>query len=145
MLLGDESFNELMKIQRVAGDATIPISGTVNSSGTAGALLRFFGKQAGRLSPLLGAVPGVGMVKAVADVGANVVSGAKEAAKAKSTLEGVQNFTPEAAQAVDAAALTPEKARANPAKFISDYLGAAKSDRLIAPLVAATSSQEADQ
>lgn len=143
VILGDEDFNQLMKIQRVAGDATIPISGTVNSSGTAGALLRFFGKQAGRLSPLMSAVPGVGMVKAVADVGANVVSGAKEAAKAKSTLEGVQNFTPEAAQAVDAAALAPEKAKANPVQFISDYLAAAKSDRLIAPLVA-TSAPEAD-
>lgn len=130
VLLAPEDFNQLMKLRRVIGDATIPLKGTTNPSGSGHVMARFLAKQAVALAPVAKIVP----------VLRDVVKGAEEFAERKATkqtVEGVTSFTPEAAANADV-----PKAKADPLAFIRRYISIAGSDQIIAPLIASAANEE---
>lgn len=123
VLLDESDFNQLMKLRRVIGDATIPLPRTTNPSGSGYVIVRLAAKLAQNLAPLGRTIP---MVR-------DVVKGAEEfgAAKAaKKTAEGVTNYTPANADA-------PAKSKTSPAAFVRKFVDLASSDRIITPLLAA--------
>lgn len=141
ILLDEPDFNRLMKLQRIIGDVTIPITGTTNPSGSAFKIMRFLGPMAAKLVPFGGQV---------ADTVAGLVKQGKEIAQSKETLKGVTEYTAaEAAQ--DAAKQMPaptgapglvEQADEAARKFITDFIDTASTGRLVAPIVGATGSDE---
>lgn len=134
VLLSDAEFNQLMKLKRVIGNATIPISGTTNPSGTAFKMMRFLGPMAARIVPFGGQI---------ADTVAGLVKQAKGVAEAQKTLSGVTNYTPEAAVA-DAAPKPSVAAKADEAAnaFIQNFIELAGSGRLLAPILASGAQGE---
>lgn len=125
-VLSPEDFNGLMKLRRVIGAATIPISGTTNPSGTATKLINYM--KAGTLR-FAGAIPGLGTV-------ANAVAGAaakgKEIAATRKTLEGITNYTgPESSRRID------QQAR----DFVREYIESGKSGRFVPASVNLTATQ----
>lgn len=132
-LLSPEDFNQLMKLRRIIGDATIPISGTTNPSGTAAKVIAFLGGQASKLFMLPAhLVPG--LPTALHGVGELGRLG-KASVQAEKTLKGVTNFTPEAAAKADA----PKE---SPANYAARFVRIAGSDQIIAPLMAAAANEE---
>lgn len=131
-LLEPAEYDRLMKLRRIIGDATIPLDGTTNPSGSGYKVIRFLGEQAQRLAPLAN-LTGVGQV-------ANVVSGlvkqGKAVADAKATLRGVTEFTPQAAANAD----TPKGSALD---FVRNFLRVAGSDELIQPIIAAAANEDA--
>lgn len=133
-ILDPADFDHLMKIKRVAMAADIPLPGTTNPSGSGHVVARLLGNMAGRLSGL-SSIPGVGPGIAVVE---SVVKQAKALATTKETVKGVTEFTPEAAKAADA----PREAAKSPGQAAQDFLDLASSERLLAPLLAATQGQQ---
>lgn len=136
VLLDDSEFNQLMKLSRVIGDATIPITGTVNHSNSANLLMRLSSSMVSKI-PVIG-----GMT----DVAQSLVRQAKEIASARETLKGVTEYTPSAASAETApagrAAASPGRIRkaTSAAKdevtaFYRAFLDIAGSERMLAPLL----------
>lgn len=141
VLLGDDGFNSLMRLQRVIGDVTIPIPRTTNPSGSGHAVIRYFAQRAQALAPALKIAPIVGPSIDAAEKFAATQS-------AKRTVKDVAGFTPEAAAKADA----PPQARAatpapDPQTFVRDLMTLLKSDALITPIAAssAASQKEGDQ
>ena len=81
LLLGDK-YNQFNNLTQVIGDATIPLKGTTNTSGTAYKLLNFLTR--------VGTVGQFG-----ADAVATVATKAKDAAKSKSILKNIEKASPE--------------------------------------------------
>lgn len=132
-LLSPEDFNQLMKLRRIVGDATIPISGTTNPSGTAAKIMQFLGQQGSKLLMVPAhLVPG--LPNLLHGAGALARLG-KESAQSAKTLEGVTSFTPEAA----AKAAEPKP---HPADFARRFIRVAGSDQIIAPLMAAAANED---
>jgi len=126
ILLDPADFDQLMKLNRIAKNATIDLPNTTNPSGSGHLLLRFFAKQAANLAPVARMVP----------LARDVVAGAQEMAAAsatKKTLEGVTSFKPGAEGAKAANVIRP-------AAFIRNFIDIAKSDDLIAPIIASAAS-----
>ena len=80
-MLGDK-YNQFNNLTQVIGDATIPLKGTTNTSGTAYKLLNFLTR--------VGTVGQFG-----ADAVATVATKAKDAAKSKSILKNIEKASPE--------------------------------------------------
>ena len=136
VLLEPQDFNDLMKLSRVIGDATIPVSGTTNPSGTGGFLVRFMAKQGMRLGGIAAhALPGGGAVKALVEGAQGLIEQGRATTAAKATLEDMRAFTAEKAAEVSA----PKAARpqVDAAAYFRQFVEIAGSDRLIAPLLAA--------
>jgi hypothetical protein len=134
VLLPPSEFDQLMKLRRIIGNATIPIPGTVNSSGTAYALLNFLGKQGLKLGGLVGSfVPGG---RAIADVAAHVVKSSQQSAKAAKTLKGIREYDLTQAANEDAKGSKPDAG-----KFVADFIAAARDPNIVAPILAASSTQ----
>lgn len=129
VLLDQADFDQLMKLKRIAGDATIPIGGTTNPSGSGWAVIRFMAGQASRLARV---APIVGPI---VDTGAMLLKQGKQAAETTKTLEGIKAFKP----ANDAAPVAA-KTKADPAKFIRDFIDLTKSEEFIAPAFATAAS-----
>lgn len=81
LLLGDK-YNQFNNLTQVIGDATIPLKGATNTSGTAYKLLNFLTR--------VGTVGQFG-----ADAVATVATKAKDAAKSKSILKNIEKASPE--------------------------------------------------
>lgn len=111
VLLSETDFNQLMKLRRIIGHATVPLSGTTNPSGTFTKLANFLGQGALRFSGGFG------------DAAAILVSKAKDLAKTRRTLEGMKNYDGQS----DAARRMDEVAF----EFIKLYLETGKSGRLM--------------
>lgn len=94
VLLGEDHYNRLMQLQRVIGDATIPIAGTTNPSGSGYKLMRFFGPM------VTSWVPGLGRVSEI--VGA-LTKQAREVKQAQETLKDITEYTAEKAMRVQEA------------------------------------------
>ncbi len=75
-----------MKLRRIIGNATIPISGTVNPSGTATKILNFLKGAGTRVSAF---VPGL---STVLDSGSNLLAKASEQAATRRTLDGILRY-----------------------------------------------------
>lgn len=117
ILLDREDFNGLMKLRRIVGNATIPISGTVNPSGTATKIINYLKAGALRFS---GAIPGFGTVVNAA-VGA--AAKGKEIAATRRTLEGITQYdgTQQSARSIDARAQ----------EFVRQFIDNGTSGRLV--------------
>jgi len=146
VMLDPEDFNNMMKLQRVIEDVTIPISGTVNTSNSGNLIMRLLGnvetKVTGAFAAAGAAIGGPAGAAAGGTVGQAVgtaVKARREAKAAAETLEGVTNYTPEraATEAVDA----PERAKPAHAP-IKSFIDTYKSERLLAPIIAAGSQGE---
>jgi hypothetical protein len=131
-LLQPEDFNQLMKLRRIIGDATIPLDGTTNPSGSGYKVINFLAQQAQRLAPIAN-LTGVGQV---ANLVGGLVKQGKALADTKATLKGVTEFTPEAAANSDAP-------KASPVDFVRRFLKVAGSDELIQPVIAAAANEDA--
>lgn len=132
VLLPESDFNQLMKLNRIIGDATIPISKTVNYSNTAQKIIQFLGGWGMRLASITRFVPGVGPI---ADVASGLAKVGREAAEAKKTLAGVTDFTAEAAAKVDAP-------KADPVDYARRFISVAGSDQILAPLMASAANEQ---
>lgn len=147
LILGDEQFNSYMRLERVIGDATIPLPKTQNPSGSGHLIARFLGQTAKGATGAARLVPGVGPV---VDAVAGLAKQGIERARAEKTAEAAVNFTPEQAAAADAkaapkAAAQVEQPKVDPAQAIRQFIELGSSNRLLAPLLASTAaSQEED-
>ena len=133
LILGEEDFNQLMKLNRIIRNATVPIEGTVNRSGTAYTLMNFLGKQGLKLASVGRFVPGVGPL---ADVAAHVVKSSQQSAKAAKTLKGIREYDLTQAANEDAKAT-----KVNAAEFVQRFIEAARDPNIVAPILAASSTQ----
>lgn len=133
-LLDEAEFNQLMKLRRVIGNATIPIKNTTNPSGSAFKLMRFLGPFANRLSPL--APYGLAMRE--------IVNKGREIVETQKTLRGIKEFTAEEA------ALAPFDSDASSAadllanEFIQKFIEVAGSGRLVPSIIASDGSDDND-
>lgn len=124
-LLDPQEFSQLMKLQRVIGAATIPMTGTTNPSGTFTKLVNYL--RAGVLRAAA-PIPGVNMA---VDATGNLLAKAKELSATRKTLEGITNYRgPDSSRAMD------EKARA----FIREYIETGRSGRLMPATVSFSAS-----
>jgi len=116
-LLDPEEFNGLMKLRRIIGTATIPISGTTNPSGTATKIINYLRQGTLRFA---GAIPGVGgAVNAFAGLAAK----GKEIAATRRTLEGITSY--------DGRAETSRRLDEQARDFVRDYIDSGTSGRLV--------------
>ena len=83
VLLTTQDFNQLMKLRRIIADATIPMSGTTNPSGTFTKLVNFL------RSGMLRFVPGSSVLT---DAASALLSKAKDLAAARKTLVGITSY-----------------------------------------------------
>lgn len=133
VLLDTSEFNQLMKLRRIIGNATIPISGTTNPSGTAAKVMKFLTPLASRLIPF---------GNQAMQVLGGVVRQARDVAQAQETLRGVKSYTP-AAAAKDARrgaskASTPEEAADEQAReFLASFVRLAEAERLVPSILSA--------
>jgi hypothetical protein len=106
VLLSEQDFDRLMSLRRVIGEATVPISGTTNPSGSAFKLMRFLGPMASKFA-------GIPLAGPVLDVASGLVKQAKATAEAQRTLRGMTQYSGEAAArdvATSASKATPKVA-----------------------------------
>lgn len=132
VLLPETEFNQLMKLRRIIGDATIPIQRTTNPSGSGWAVIRFLAGQGMKLAGVARFVPGVGPI---VDTAAGLMRVGREASEAKKTAAGVTDFTAEAAAKADAP-------KAEPADYARKFISVAGSDEIIAPLIASAANEQ---
>lgn len=119
VILGDEQFGQLMKLQRVIGAATIPISGTTNPGGTATKLVNFLRSGVMRFS-------GLGPV---VDAGVSLVGKARDLAATRRTLEGITSYEgPQSGAEMDRRA----------GDFLREYIEAGRANRLMPASLNAT-------
>lgn len=138
VLLDEAEFNQLMKLRRIIGNATIPIKNTTNPSGSAFKLMRFLGPFTSKLAPL---APYGMAARELIDKG-------REFAQAQKTLTGMTEFSATAAakegpapKGRAAGAIEAADRAAN--ELIRALIETAGSGRLVAPILA--SAPEDDQ
>jgi hypothetical protein len=106
-----------MKLRRIIGTATIPISGTTNPSGTATKIINYLRQGTLRFA---GAIPGVGgAVNAFAGLAAK----GKEIAATRRTLEGITSY--------DGRAETSRRLDEQARDFVREYIDSGTSGRLV--------------
>lgn len=110
VLLPADEFNQLMKLRRVVADATIPMSGTTNPSGSFTKLVNFLGKGALRLTA---PIPGLGYATEAA---AALAGKARDLAATRKTLQGITSYDGR----VETGRRLDDEARAFVAQFIED-------------------------
>ena len=127
VLLDPEEFNGLMKLRRIVGTATIPISGTVNPSGTATKIINYMKQGTLRFA---GVIPGVGhAVNAFAGLAAK----GKEIAATRKVLEGITSY--------DGRAETSRRLDQQARDFVREYIDSGKSGELVPSTINLTATQ----
>lgn len=117
VLLDPVEFNGLMKLRRIIGTATIPISGTVNHSNTAMKIINYMKQGTLRLGV---ALPVVGHgVSAVAGLAAK----GKEIAATRKILEGITSY--------DGRAETSRRLDQQARDFVREYIDSGKSGKFV--------------
>lgn len=119
-LLDPQDFDQLMKLQRIIGAATIPMTGTVNSSGTFTKLANFMGKGALRFTGGLG------------DAAAALVNKARELAATRKTLEGITSY--------DGRRSTGERLDQQARELVREYIEAGRAGKLMPSSINLTAS-----
>ena len=155
VLLEPEQFNQLMKLQRVIEDVTIPITGTTNPSGSGNLLMRLAKDVDNQVTAAFGAAGfavGGPAGSAVAGAAGRAISpaikAARDSAKAAETLKGVTEYTPEIAMsdtgkpAPNVAAKAADAVKNAGAKSVKAFIETYSSPRVLAPVLAATSGAE---
>jgi hypothetical protein len=126
LVLSPEDFNGLMKLRRIIGAATIPITGTTNPSGTFTKIANFL-----RGAALRGAavVPGL---STVIDSGGNLLAKARDKAVTRRTLQGITNYTgPDSSRRID------QEAR----DFLAEYIRSGKSGEFVPTTINLSATQ----
>jgi hypothetical protein len=137
IILGEEDFNQLMKLNRIMRNATVPIKGTTNPSGSAYTLISFLGKQGMKLEALSHFVPVAGPIaRAAVGVVAHGVKGGLQDIKAAKTLKGIREY--DLTQAANEDAKAP---KVNAAEFVSRFIQATRDPAIVAPILAASATQ----
>jgi hypothetical protein len=127
LLLGEDEFNRLMKVNRIMHDATVPLANTTNPSGSGYAVIRFMTHHALTWGgTMLRFVPGVGPTM---DAAQGLAKIGKDARIADRTLKGMREFTPQKA-------LKADQPKPDTAQFARDFIDIAKSKEILSPLVA---------
>lgn len=117
VLLPPAEFNQLMRLRRVIADATIPMTGTTNPSGTFTKLANFLGKGALRLtSP----IPGLG---AAGEAAAALAGKARDLAATRKTLQGITSY--------DGRVETGRRFDTEAREFIEQFIADGQSGRLM--------------
>lgn len=140
VLLPESEFGQLMKLNRIVRNATVPIKGTTNPSGTAYILLNFLGKQGLKLASVVKYIPAVGpLVHGAVELGAHAVKGAQDSAKAARTLKGIREY--DLTQAANEDAKASKAPAVDAGKFVADFIRTARDPNIVAPILAASSTQ----
>lgn len=142
VLLDPAQFNQMMKLQRVIEDVTIPISGTVNPSGSGNLLMRLSASIVGRI-PIAG-----GFYGRVSEGLGALINHAKQIAENAETTRGL-NYDVAAAK-VDTAKPGQAPAKASVAKvaadkagaFVKDFIDTFKTPDVLAPVLVATQQEQ---
>lgn len=142
VLLDPEQFGRVMKLRRVIEDVTIPISGTTNPSGSGNLIMRLLKDADNQVTAAFSAagfaVGGPGGAAVGGVLGRQVapaIRASREAKAAKQTMEGLANYTPEAA-ALEVAPSAPK-----PTKTISEFIETYSSPRILTPVLAASQGE----
>lgn len=130
-LLSPEDFNGLMKLRRIIGTATIPISGTTNPSGTATKLINYMKQGTLRFA---GAIPGVG---AGVNAFVGLASKGKEIAATRKTLAGITSY--------DGQAETGRRLDQQARDFVREYIDSGKSGKLVPASINLSATQGRDK
>jgi hypothetical protein len=132
ILLDEKDFNSLQKLRRIVGDATIPLAGTTNPSGTAMKIMNFIGLQGAKMVNLARFVPVLGPI---ARDGMALIKHAHEIGQAETVLKGVREFGAKDAAKIDARAnVVPLRG----ADYVRAFVDAASSDAVLKTVVNAT-------
>jgi hypothetical protein len=110
-LLEPSDFNQLMKLRRIIGNATIPMSGTTNPSGTFTKLANFLGKGALRFTGGFG------------DAAAALLGKARDLAATRKTLEGIMSY--------DGNSATSRRLDQQARDFVAQYIADGSAGRLM--------------
>lgn len=130
-VLDPEDFNGLMKLRRIIGNATIPITGTTNPSGTATKIINYMKQGTLRLA---GAIPGIGTT---AHAFAGLAAKGKEIAATRKTLEGITSYDGRR----ETSARMDQQARA----FVRDYIQTGKTGKLLPASINLSATQGAGE
>lgn len=130
-LLSPEDFNGLMKLRRIIGTATIPISGTTNPSGTATKLINYMKQGTLRFA---GAIPGVG---AGVNAFAGLAAKGKEIAATRKTLAGITDY--------DGQVGTGRRLDQQARDFVREYIDSGKSGKLVPGSINLSATQGRDK
>ncbi len=114
VLLEEDEFNQLMKLKRIIGDATIPMSGTTNPSGTFYKIAAFLGGPVGNRF-----LPGIGSSVAA------LAQKAREMASTQRALKGITEF--------NGRAEALEKADTAARDFVAEFINSGQSGKLLPP------------
>lgn len=135
-LLDADEYSQLMKLKAIIGDATIPISGTTNPSGTAYKLVKFIGQ-------IVGTLHGIPLVGQAVDIVSGMYKQVKQITEMQETLRNMTEYTPSAA-ARETGEASSKAAKIAEIKAKSDEIANAMVEefitqvpRLVSPLVAA--------
>jgi hypothetical protein len=122
VLLEEQEFGQLMKLRRIIGNATVPMEGTTNPSGTFYKLANFLTKGALRFTGGFG------------DAAMALAGKARDLAATRRTLEGMKSY--------DGRAATSNRLEQQAREFVEQFIAEGKSGRLFpSGLTAANSSQ----
>jgi len=154
VLLDPAEYNQLMKLQRIIADVTVPISGTTNPSGSGLLIMRLLSTAENKATAALtaaGAAVGGPFGAAIGGVAGQaispVVKGISEAKAAAKTAQDVVGYTADAAMRE---AVSPpkgkvtdamDKAKENFAGFYRDFIDTFSSPRAIAPLIVGSQTE----
>lgn len=116
-VLDEDDFNQIMKLRRIIGHATIPISGTVNPSGTATKLINYM--KSGTLR-FAGKIPGIG---AAGHAVAGLIAKGKEIAATQKTLQGITSY--------DGRIETSRRLDQQARDFVREYVDAGKAGKFV--------------
>lgn len=134
VLLDEDDLGRLMSLRRAIGNATIPIQGTTNPSGSAFKLMRF-------LTPLAARFSGIPLIGPAVDVASGLVKQAKAAADARATLAGMREYTSTkaAAESLSGGAKASASRRVDEAMsdFVQTLVDVGTSGRLAPVMLAA--------
>ncbi len=125
LILGDEEFGRLMRLQRIIGNATIPMSGTTNPSGTFTKLVNFLGRGALKFTGGFG------------DAAASLAGKARDLATTRKTLRGITSY--------DGNRQTGERMDQQAREFIREYIASGSAGRFVPTEINLAATQGTDK
>lgn len=136
-VLDPEDFNGLMKLRRIIGNATIPITGTTNPSGTATKIINYMKAGTLRFAGIGTAIASHG--NPLLSVGAHGVGGllakGKEIAATRKTLAGITSY--------DGRVETGQRLDQQARDFARDYIRSGKAGKLLPASINLSATQGA--
>lgn len=139
VLLDPSDFDGLMKVERVTRNATVPLQGTVNYSGSGYAVMRYLAQQGARLGSVVRHVPFIGPF---VEGALHILKSGVQGAEAERATKQMLDFGP-----VDAAKADARKAKGltqstNPADFYHDFIDVAGNGAVLRGTLSALSSEQ---